>query len=583
MLKNLVNSTFLLCFYAEIWYNKERNQKGGSGMNTIAFEAEQTHPEPDILLKENEELSKQVADLKEANEVLQHNYDVLMQAFLLSQKARFGAASEKNALPDGQLQLFGEEWTDLIAGELPPKTITVKEHKRPVRIEGDRKKMIQDLEVVTEECLLDAQESFCDICASQMKEIGRKVVRREVIFIKPSVKVVEFVQATYKCEECGKDADTPFDHIVKAPVPAPLLSHSFASASLVAWIMYQKFAMSVPLYRQEKEWLRMLFPLLRLRMANWIIRCSERYLMPVYECMKTAQMKRDIIMSDETTWQCNKEPNRAASSKAFIWVHRTTPTDGLPVIILYDYTRTRNGDYAMNFLKGFSGFSVTDAYAGYEKVAGITRCLCLSHLRRYYLDAIPLGTNKKRIPGSAAAKGLAYCDKLFALERKWKELSPEERKMKRMVYSSPVLDALFGWAESVVTTQPLLKKALGYTLNHKENFMNYTLDGRIPISNNLSEQAIKIVALNRKNSLFSDSIAGANASACVFSFISTAMSNGLDAYEYLNYLFSELPGKDLSDSELLQNYLPWSEPVQEACRSSKKAKISEEQLNNESA
>lgn len=552
-------------------------------MNTIAFEAEQTHPEPDILLKENEELSKQVADLKEANEVLQHNYDVLMQAFLLSQKARFGAASEKNALPDGQLQLFGEEWTDLIAGELPPKTITVKEHKRPVRIEGDRKKMIQDLEVVTEECLLDAQESFCDICASQMKEIGRKVVRREVIFIKPSVKVVEFVQATYKCEECGKDADTPFDHIVKAPVPAPLLSHSFASASLVAWIMYQKFAMSVPLYRQEKEWLRMLFPLLRLRMANWIIRCSERYLMPVYECMKTAQMKRDIIMSDETTWQCNKEPNRAASSKAFIWVHRTTPTDGLPVIILYDYTRTRNGDYAMNFLKGFSGFSVTDAYAGYEKVAGITRCLCLSHLRRYYLDAIPLGTNKKRIPGSAAAKGLAYCDKLFALERKWKELSPEERKMKRMVYSSPVLDALFGWAESVVTTQPLLKKALGYTLNHKENFMNYTLDGRIPISNNLSEQAIKIVALNRKNSLFSDSIAGANASACVFSFISTAMSNGLDAYEYLNYLFSELPGKDLSDSELLQNYLPWSEPVQEACRSSKKAKISEEQLNNESA
>lgn len=583
MLKNLVNSTFLLCFYAEIWYNKERNQKGGSGMNTIAFEAEQTHPEPDILLKENEELSKQVADLKEANEVLQHNYDVLMQAFLLSQKARFGAASEKNALPDGQLQLFGEEWTDLIAGELPPKTITVKEHKRPVRIEGDRKKMIQDLEVVTEECLLDAQESFCDFCASQMKEIGRKVVRREVIFIKPSVKVVEFVQATYKCEECGKDADTPFDHIVKAPVPAPLLSHSFASASLVAWIMYQKFAMSVPLYRQEKEWLRMLFPLLRLRMANWIIRCSESYLMPVYECMKTAQMKRDIIMSDETTWQCNKEPNRAASSKAFIWVHRTTPTDGLPVIILYDYTRTRNGDYAMNFLKGFSGFSVTDAYAGYEKVAGITRCLCLSHLRRYYLDAIPLGTNKKRIPGSAAAKGLAYCDKLFALERKWKELSPEERKMKRMVYSSPVLDALFGWAESVVTTQPLLKKALGYTLNHKENFMNYTLDGRIPISNNLSEQAIKIVALNRKNSLFSDSIAGANASACVFSFISTAMSNGLDAYEYLNYLFSELPGKDLSDSELLQNYLPWSEPVQEACRSSKKAKISEEQLNNESA
>lgn len=547
-------------------------------MSTTECEAEQIRLENRALQKEKEELSKQVANLKAANDALQHNYDVLVQAYQLSTKARFGTSSEKGALPDGQLYLFEDELNNFIEDEMAQKTITIKEHKRPLRTQGDRKKMIEALEVETKECLLNPEEAVCDICGNQMKEIGRKVVRREVIFTKPSVKVIEYIQAAYKCVECGTDDANPFDHIVKAAVPAPLLTHSYASASLVSWIMYQKFAMSVPLYRQEKEWNRMLFPLPRLRMANWIIRCSETYLMPIYECMKAELVKRDIIMSDETTWQCNKEPDRKASSKAYLWVHRATSLDGLAPIILYDYTRTRNGDHARAFLEDFSGFSVTDAYAGYEKVEGITRCLCFSHLRRYYLDAIPLGKDKKPLSVCVAVKGLAYCDKLFALERKWKGFSPEERQEKRMVYSRPVLDAFFGWAESVTTNQPLLKKAIGYTLNHKEYFCNFMLDGRIPISNNASEQAVKIVALNRKNALFSDSIAGANASACVFSFISTAMSNGLDAYEYLNHLFTELPGKDLSDQNLLKNYLPWSEQVQTTCRPLQRKRM-EETLN----
>lgn len=175
---------------------------------------------------------------------------------------------------------------------------------------------------------------------------------------------------------------------------------------------------------------------------------------------------------------------------------------------------------------------------------GITRCLCFSHLRRYYLEAAPLGADKKPLPGCAAAKGVGYCDKLFALERKWKDLPPEERKEKREIYSAPVLEAFFQWAESVKTDNDNLKKAVNYTLNHREYFSNFLKDGKIPLSNNASEQSVKIVALSRKNSLFSDSIAGAKASACVFSFVSTAMANGLDVYEYLNYILTELPGKE---------------------------------------
>jgi hypothetical protein len=283
-----------------------------------------------------------------------------------------------------------------------------------------------------------------------------------------------------------------------------------------------------------------------------------------------------IIMSDETTWQVNKEEGKKASSKSFIWIHRTGDYKG-PQIILYQYTSTRSGDHAKKFLEGFQGYHVSDAYAGYEKVEGITRCLCFSHLRRYYLDAIPLDSRKKEIPGSGGAIGRAYCDKLFKLERKWKGLSPEERKRNRLIESVPVLDAFFAWAEKTFTNQEYLKKALNYTLNHKKYFTNFLLDGRIPLSNNLSEIAVKPVAITRKNSLFSDSIAGAEASALIFSIINTATANNLDAYKYLEYIFRNLPNSNFTlDHSLLKEYLPWAHKVQLECRINTKEESSSE-------
>lgn len=234
---------------------------------------------------------------------------------------------------------------------------------------------------------------------------------------------------------------------------------------------------------------------------------------------------------------------------------------------MYQYTKSRSGDHAQKFLEGFHGYHVSDAYAGYEKVEGITRCLCFSHLRRYYLDAIPLDSGKKEIPGSGGAIGRAYCDRLFKLERKWKELTPEERKKNRIIYSVPVLDAFFAWAEKTFTNQDLLKKALNYTLNHKKYFTNFLLDGRVPLSNNLSEIAVKPVAILRKNSLFSDSPAGAEASAIIFSIINTAAANNLDTYKYLEYIFYQLPNIDFtSNNSVLEEYLPWADKVQLQCK-----------------
>lgn len=133
----------------------------------------------------------------------------------------------------------------------------------------------------------------------------------------------------------------------------------------------------------------------------------------------------------------------------------------------------------------------------------------------------------------------------------------------RLIHSVPLLEAFFAWAESTITGQENLKRAINYTLNHKQYFTNFLLDGRIPLSNNLSEIAVKPVAITRKNALFSDSVDGAIATATIFSIINTATANHLDPYKYLEYIFCQLPNLGfVQDKSVLDNYLPWSEKIQ---------------------
>lgn len=506
---------------------------------------------------------------------LEHNVEALTQAILHASKQRFGASSEKTPPTEGQYSFWEEDTSNPTASTEAP-VIHIREHKRPLRKKGDREKLTANLPRETVECILNPEEALCGVCDSEMKIIGKKKVRSEMEYIPAKLVMKDYVQYIYKCTECGKNDEYPEDVICSAPVPVPVLKHSVASPSIVAWIMYQKYLLSVPLYRQERDFRRMGAALKRDTMANWVIRCAEYWLKPLYDRMHQQLVKCGIIMSDETTWQVNHEEGKKASSKSYIWIHRSGSCEE-PPIILYEYTRSRSGDHAKEFLAGFHGFHVSDAYEGYEKVEGITRCLCFSHLRRYYLEAIPLDSGKKEISGSGGAIGRAYCDKLFRLERKWKGLPPEERKKNRLIYSVPVLEAFLAWAESTITGQENLKKALKYTLNHRKYFTNFLLDGRIPLSNNLSEIAVKPVAITRKNSLFSDSVEGAIASAIIFSIINTATANHLDAYKYLEYIFRRLPNLYFtSDNPVLDEYLPWSEKVQLECRTQKTEADAEE-------
>lgn len=511
------------------------------------------------------ELRKVVKNQQQQIGVLQSQVENLTQAILHSNKKLFGSSSEKTPI-EGQISLFNEAecLSDSNAIEPTPQNIIVSTHKRTPRKPGSKEEIIKDLPRETIECVLEGEYSLCPYCAAEMVPIGKNIVRTEVEFIPASVKVIEYVQYSYKCPECGT-ADSSPDVIVKAPVPAPVMKRSLASPSTVAEVIYQKYVNGMPLYRQEQDWLQRGFKLSRSTMANWVIRCSSDWLKPIYELMKQELVKCESIHADETRIQCNKEPGKKASSQSFMWLYRSgkyEPTD----IVIFEYTRTRAGKHAEQFLKGFYGYLITDAYAGYEKVEDVIRCLCWSHVRRYFIESIPLN-NGKEIPGSKGSEGREFCNKLFKVEDELSTLSPEERLIKREEKSKPILQEFWCWLEKLHPfNNKKLSEAINYSKNQKVYLENFLLDGRIPISNNQAENAIRPFAVGRRGWLFADTPKGAEASAIAYSIVETAKANKLNIFQYLAYLFKSLPNINFKDQpELLAQYLPWSGSLPKNC------------------
>ena len=375
--------------------------------------------------------------------------------------------------------------------------------------------------------------------------------------------------------------------IVKAPVPTALLAHSPASPSMAAFVMYQKFLNSVPFYRQEMDWLQMGAPLARETTSNWCIKCALTYFEPVYDRLHEYLVKRDLLHADETVCQVLHEEGRTATSTSYMWIY-LTGNDGLPPIILYDYQPGRAGNYAKNFLEGFSGLLECDGYTGYNSVENVILVCCLAHCRRYFFEAVPAARRKKiklldinspeEIPEDAAdpekAKedkkipaeiGLCYCNKLFRIERTLKAMSPEERKNKRLELEVPVWDSFWSW---LATVEPLggslLEKAVNYAANHKELLGNYLLDGRCEISNNRAERCAKSYATGRKNFLFHDTVNGARSSAIIYSLVETAKANNLNVFQYLYTLLLYMPDYRQEPAGV-EAMMPWNDFIRERC------------------
>jgi len=493
---------------------------------------------------------------------LQNQVNNLTEMVMLLRKDKFGPSSEKTPKQlDGQLSLFNEAELETDTSVLEPIKKTVKGYVR-TNSRTKREELIKDLPVREILCETDPNELFCGQCMTTLRPVGKEVVREELEYIPAKLQVVRYVRMAYECPKC-KHSDHPY--IIKALTPTSLMNHSLASPSSVANVMYQKYVNSIPLYRQEKDWEQLGISLSRATMANWVIRCSQDYLYPVIEHLRKELLSREVIHCDETPVQVLKEEGKKPQTQSYMWLYRTGNDDRSPVI-LYDYQPSRNGDHAVTYLKDFKGYVHSDGYSGYNKLSGITRCGCWAHLRRKFIEAIP--SKKTGTEPTTAEIGRDYCNQLFEIESRLKDLSSEERKLKRLELERPVLDAFWCWLEKLnVLKGSALCKAITYAQNQKPYLENYLLDGRCALSNNAAENAIRPFTVGRKNWLFSDTPKGASASAAVYSIVETAKANGLNIFTYLEYLLLYMPDTDWRNHpEDLDALMPWSEAVQAECK-----------------
>ncbi|MNI19986.1 Transposase IS66 family protein [compost metagenome] len=509
---------------------------------------------------------QEVLEFKNRIEKLENENKTLHETVEFLTRKLFGRSSEKTSVLSGQINLFNEAEVESDASALEPSLKEVSNYKRK-KFKGQKAELLKDLPHHTIICGLEKEDRFCEKCGTELISIGKEFIRTEIEFIPAKVRVIDYYRESYECRNCRK-AGLPY--IEKSPMPYPVVQHSMASPSTVAHIMHQKYVNALPLYRQEREWEALGVKLSRATMSNWIIVAANNWLKPLTNLMHEKLIESEYLHADETPVQVLLEPGRKNTSDSYMWLYSTYSGSATP-IRLFDYKPTRSGDCPQEFLKGFKGYLHTDCYKGYNKVPEITRCFCFAHLRRYFVEALPKNINDKE--ATLPAKGIDFCNKLFAEEKLMENLTPDERKNMRLEKEKPILEAFWAWLDSIKNSylpKSKLGKAVGYAINNKEGFMNYLLDGNCAISNNLSENSIRPFTIGRKNWLFCGSPKGAEASAAVYSIIETAKVNSLDPYKYLEFLFKNLPGVQFeAHPEFLEEYLPWDPGVQDSCKNNK--------------
>jgi len=491
-------------------------------------------------------------------EILLRYYE---EQFLLAKRNRFGASSEKVVIDLAdyrQINFFSDPESEADKN-LPEPVVEEISYKRKKRV-GKREEDLSCLPVERIDYELSETERICPECGNIRDEIGVDI-RRELKLIPAKVIVVEHAAHVYACHKCEKDNDhTP---ITKATAPAPLISGSLASPSFVAHIAYQKYSNGMPLYRLEKGFVYDGVSISRQTMANWTIKCTEMYLIAMYNLFIKYFLMETVAHADETTHQVLREAGRAAQSKSYEWLYRTSGCSKHKIVI-YDYKETRNKEHPKEFLKDFKGFLHTDGYEGYHDLpSDITIVGCWFHARQKWENLLKIIPEDKR-KGSDAERGVAFINQLFALERDFKELLPEERYEKRLLKSKPLAEAFFTWVESLgALPKSKLGEAAGYALSQRKYLLNVFLDGRLELSNNRAERSIKSFVMGRKAWLFSCTPNGAVASSILYSIIETAKENGLHPYQYVKFLLEKLPNSTTAD---LDSLLPWSETLPDYCR-----------------
>ncbi|QQA37325.1 IS66 family transposase [Tuanshanicoccus lijuaniae] len=524
----------------------------------LKAEKEALKADKEALIAENEALKAE----KEASRLAYENELTLLREQLQSLKQFiFGRSSEKTAVAvdesGEQLSLFDLDKDNdaaLPQEEKEEETITYK--RRKPKTKGKRQAVLDQLESVDIHHELEGDACVCEACQSQLTEIGTSCYRRETVFIPAQLKCYNHIQHAYKCTHCSQQQAT--DVIVKAPVPKAPIEHSFGSASVIAHTIHQKYTLKVPNYRQEEDWQNMDLPITRKEITNWQILVCQYYLSFLYTLLMDLLVQQPILHADETPFRVLD----SKTEKTYYWV-LLSEKDHPQGITFYHHDPSRGAHVIKELLGDYKGYLHCDMYQGYQQLPYVKSVGCWAHVRRKFFEANP----KKGVKGLAKV-GLDYCDRLFHLEDKWADLSPEERCQQRQEKMLPVMDEFFNWCRN---QRPLkgskLQKAIDYALNHEVDFRTVLEDGRLVLSNNLAERAIKALVMGRKNWLFSKSFEGAKSNAIIMTILETAKRHHLNTERYMAYLLEQLPNEPLFEKNgVLEAYLPWNENIQKLFR-----------------
>lgn len=453
---------------------------------------------------------------------------------------RFGVSSER--IPDEQLRLFNEAESAVEAAELTDEsTVEVPAHTRKKSGRRPLPDSLPRIEVLHE---LDEAERICPHDGTELKRIGERS-SEQLDIVPAKAQVIRHVRAKYACPCCER-------HVVTAPMAAQPIPKSLASPGLLAHVTTSKYLDALPLYRQERIFQRMGADIPRATLAQWMIKCGQ-LIEPLINLLREQLLAGDIIHCDETTVQVLGEVGRAAESKSYMWVQAGAEPER--PVVLFDYAPSRGGDIPKRLLGEFSGFLVTDGYEGYGPVCranGITQVGCWAHARRKFDEVMKAaGINPRKTPTSKpppkarkAARALGFMRQLFAIEHRLRNASAQMRHHARQADSAPVLEKLRDWLDEQLRGVPptsALGRALGYLDTQWPKLIRFLEDGRLELTNNRAENAIRPFVLGRKNWLFSATVHGAKASANLYSLVETAKSCGLEPYSYLKYVFTELP------------------------------------------
>src|ERR1035437_8972931 len=377
-------------------------------------------------------------------------------------------------------------------------------------------------------------------------------------------KVIQHVREKFTCRGCEK--------ISQAPAPFHVIARGWAGPSLLAMILFEKFGQHQPLNRQAERYAKEGVPLSLSTLADQVgAGCAV--LEPILRRFEAQVFAADRLHGDDTTVPVLAK-GKTDTGRGWVYVRDDRPFGGTaPPAAMFYYSRDRAGEHPQAHLANYAGIFQADAYAGYNKLyepdhkpGPILEAACWAHARRPFFAMADLAENARRkaqgkTPGvisPLAMEAVQRIDALFEIERSINGQSAEQRRAVRQELSAPLVADLESWMReqrAKLSRGNDLAKAMDYILKRWTAFTRFLDDGRICLSNNAAERALRGIALGRRSWLFAGSDRGGQRAAAMYSIIVTAKMNDVDPQAWLGDVLTRIAELPI---QKLDELLPWN-------------------------